>query len=104
MMKIPSLRLLAAAACGLSAACITNPLEYGYRSAQSVPKRKWQNPNPSLVQPSMSGHNGSVSRYTSRGYRVIGYGSATARYQIDEQNARMLAMQKNADVAIFSRS
>ena len=94
------LRCLAAAGCFLAASCITNPL--GYRAAANVPKREWQNPNPALSKPSMSGHEAAVSRYLSRGYRVVGHGSINARYKIDSQNARLLAIQKNADAAVFS--
>jgi hypothetical protein len=83
--------------------CAMNPLAQGYRSTPGVPKREWVNTNPSLIQPSSSGHGGSVSRYTNRGYSIIGYGQINARFQVDAQNARMLAVEKNADVAVFSR-
>jgi len=101
-MKLGIPQVAAAAACLLAASCITNPLEYGYRAAAGVPKREWQNPSPSLSQPPRSGHEASVSRYLSRGYRVVGHGSINARYKIDPQNARLLAIQKNADAAVFS--
>ena len=44
-----------------------------------------------------------MSGYTRRGYSIIGYGQMNARYQVDSQNARMLAVEKNADAAVFSR-
>ncbi len=86
------------------ASCATNPLEYGYRPSPGVPKREWQNNSPALSQTSVSGHNASVNSYLRRGYRIIGYGQVNARYNIDSENARMLAIQKNADAAVFSRS
>lgn len=81
-----------------------NPLQEGFRSAPGVPKREWKNPSPELIQPSMSSHNSTVDRHLARGYHLVGVGAIGARYQIDAQNARLLAMQKNADVAVFSRS
>lgn len=99
---LSSRTLLGTILCGLLASCAINPLDYSYRSAPGVSKREWRNSNPSLVLPSMSSHDGSVNRYLSKGYQLIGYGSFDARYQIDAQNARLLAMQKNADVAVFS--
>lgn len=86
----------------LLSSCSMNPLASGYRSTPGMPKREWVNTNPSLIQTSSSGHSSSVSRYTNRGYSIIGYGQMNARYQIDAQNARMLAVEKNADAAIFS--
>jgi len=95
---------LAALACFGSVSCSMNPLAQGYQSSPGVQKREWQNSNPSLVQTSMGGHDSTVSSYTRRGYNVVGYGQINARYQIDAQNARLLAMEKNADVAIFSKN
>lgn len=92
-----------ATGCAAFTACSMNPLALGYRSASGVEKREWVNTNPNLVQPSMSGHSSTVSHYTSKGYRVIGYGQMNARYEVDSQNARLLATEKNADVAVFSR-
>lgn len=97
------IRLLVAAACATLISCSSNPLSLGYRSMPGVAKRDWVNTNPSLVQPSMSGHGGTVSNYTRKGYRMIGYGQVNMRYEVDAQNARMLAVEKNADVAVFSR-
>lgn len=88
----------------LCASCAMNPLQEGFRAAPGVPKREWRNPSPELIQPSMSSHNTTVDRHLARGYHLVGVGSIAARYQIDAQNARLLAMQKNADVAVFSRS
>ncbi|MEN9535389.1 MAG: hypothetical protein RLZ22_974 [Verrucomicrobiota bacterium] len=82
--------------------CSMNPLFYGYRSAPGVPKREMPNPNPRLVETSMQSHNANVDSYSNRGFRVIGYGDTTARQPIDAQNARLLAIEKDADVAIFS--
>jgi hypothetical protein len=87
----------------LFCSCSSNPLAIGYRSAPGVTKREWVNTNPTLAQPSISNHNGTVSSYTRKGYRVIGYGQMNARYEIDPQNARLLAIEKNGDVAVFSR-
>jgi hypothetical protein len=93
-----------AAGCAAFSSCSTNPLALGYRSTPGIAKREWVNTNPSLVQPSISGHGSTVSNYTRRGYSIIGYGQMNARYKVDAQNARMLAVEKNADVAVFSRS
>jgi hypothetical protein len=82
--------------------CSMNPLFYGYRSAPGVPKREAPNPNPRLVETSMPSHNAVVDNYSRRGLRVIGYGDTTARHNIDAQNARLLAIEKDADVAIYS--
>lgn len=94
---------IVAALCCVLASCSTNPLSLGYRPAPGVQKREWVNPNPNLVQPSISNHNTTVSNYTRKGYRIIGYGQVNMRYEVDAQNARLLAMEKNADVAVFSR-
>lgn len=96
--------VLAAALCCALSSCATNPLDLGYRSAPGVADRQWRNPNPSLVQTSSGSHDSSVRRYLSRGYRVIGFGSRSARYKIDPEHARMLAVERNADAAVFSRS
>lgn len=56
-----------------------NPLSLGYQSVSGVASREWVNTNPKLVQPSISNHSDTV------------------------QNARFLATEKNADVAVFSR-
>lgn len=82
--------------------CSMNPLFYGYRSAPGVPKREMPNPNPRLVETSMEAHNANVDLYSNRGFRVIGYGNTTARHHIDAQNARLLAIEKDADLAIHS--
>jgi hypothetical protein len=50
----------------------------------------------------MQSHNANVDSYSNRGFRVIGYGDTTARQPIDAQNARLLAIEKDADLAIFS--
>lgn len=84
--------------------CVTNPLQERYRAAPNVAKREWRNPSPELLQPSRSSHNSTVERYLSRGYHLVGMGTISARYQIDAENARMLALQKNADVAVFSKN
>jgi len=83
-------------------ACSMNSLYYGYRSAPGVPKREAPNPNPSLIETSMPSHNSMVDNYSRRGFRVIGYGDTTARHNIDAQNARLLAIEKDADLAIYS--
>jgi hypothetical protein len=101
MKKIPLLLALPLIALILPS-CSMNPLFYGYRSAPGVPKREAPNTNPKLVETSMSSHNGAVNNYSRRGFRVIGYGDTTARSRIDAQNARMLAIEKDADLAIFS--
>ena len=98
-----TLKLLAIPLIALAlSSCSMNPLFYGYRSAPGVPKREAPNPNPSLIETSMPSHNSVVDNYSRRGFRVIGYGDTTARYNIDAQNARLLAIEKDADVAIYS--
>jgi hypothetical protein len=99
---ILSALVILASLCAVS--CSMNPLAQGYRSAPGVPKRDWQNSNPALVQTSMASHDSTVSRYTRKGYQVIGYGQINFRSVVDGQNARMLAMEKNADVAVFSKN
>ncbi len=101
-MNTPLLRLAAAALACAFGSCATNPLHHGYRPAAGVPKREWQNPNPAFHNPSRAGHDAAVNRYLSRGYRLIGSGSIDARYRIDSENARLLAIEKNADAAVFS--
>jgi hypothetical protein len=87
----------------LLSSCSMNPLAIGYRSTPNIPNREWVNTNPSMIQTSSSAHGSAVSRYTSKGYSIIGHGQTNARYEIDAQNARMLAVEKNADLAIFSQ-
>jgi len=100
--KVLSLGVLAVFGPLLSS-CSMNPLAIGYRSTPNIPNREWVNTNPSLIQTTGSGHGAAVSRYANKGYSIIGHGQTNARYEIDAQNARMLAVEKNADLAIFSQ-
>ena len=101
-MKITHTILVPALIALVLPSCSMNPLFYGYRSAPGVPKRQAPNPNPSLIETSMPSHNSVVDSYCRRGYRVIGYGDTAARHNIDAQNARLLGIEKDADIAIYS--
>lgn len=80
----------------------SNPLSSNFLDSKGTAEREWRNDNPAVQNPSWGSHATIVARLTAQGFTVIGYGQVKRREVIDAENARLLAVQKNADVAIFS--
>ncbi|MDA7936251.1 hypothetical protein N9C01_02690 [bacterium] len=80
----------------------SNPLSSNFLDSKGTAERKWRNDNPVVQNPSWGSHASTVSRLTAQGFTVIGYGQVKGREIIDAENARLLAVEKNADVVVFS--
>lgn len=80
----------------------SNPLSSNFLDSKGTAERKWRNDNPVVQNPSWGSHATIVTRLAAQGFTVIGYGQVKRREVIDVENARLLALQKNADVAVFS--
>ena len=80
----------------------SNPLSSNFLDSKGAAERKWRNDNPVVQNPSWGSHATIVARLTAQGFTVIGYGQVKGREIIDAENARLLAVEKNADVAVFS--
>jgi hypothetical protein len=70
--------------------------------SHGIVNRKWKNDNPKLRTTGWKSHGSAVSMLTEKGFTVLGYGQVRGPEIIDAENARLLAIEKNADVAIFS--
>ena len=81
----------------------SNLLSSNFLDSTGVRARSWSNPNPVLQIPAHSRHLSAVSKLTAQGFTVIGYGQLKSRNIIDAENARLLAIEKNADVVVFSQ-
>jgi|MEHZ01.5.fsa_nt_MEHZ011457546.1_1 hypothetical protein len=80
----------------------SNPLSSNFLDTNGTSNRKWSNDNPAVQISSWGSHGAVVSRLTAQGFAVIGYGQVKGREIIDAENARLLAVEKNADAVVFS--
>lgn len=106
MLKIASLLLKGGLALGLvlgATSCSTNPFDEGYQAVSGLPPRKVKNSSPRILEVPAHEHEKAVREQISQGAFLIGYSEKRSQESISVEQARLFAIKKNADVAVFSK-
>ena len=106
MLKIASFLLKGGLALGLvlgATSCSTNPFDEGYQAVSGLPPRKVKNPSPRIIEVPAHEHEKAVREQISQGAFLIGYSEKRSQESISVEQARLFAIKKNADVAVFSK-
>ena len=106
MLKIASFLLKGGLALGLvlgATSCSTNPFDEGYQAVSGLPPRKVKNPSPRIIEVPAHEHEKAVREQISQGAFLIGYSEKRSQESISVEQARLFAIKKKADVAVFSK-
>ncbi len=95
-------KFLAPLGVGLLWSCTTGPFDAAYQPAKGVPVRNFRNADPSVSSVDYSQHDKSVQDQIRKGSILIGISSHTSPNPPDAGQARLFAINKNADIAILS--
>jgi len=104
--KIAPILLKGSLALGLvlgATSCSTNPFDEGYQAVSGLPPRKVKNPSPRILEVPAHEHEKAVREQISQGAFLIGYSEKRSQESISVEQARLFAIKKNADVAVFSK-
>jgi len=87
----------------LGTSCASNPFQRSYEASPVTAASRPGNPSPFVQEVAANEHEAAVRSHLARGARLLGFSEVFSERQISTEQARLFALGRKADLAVYSR-